>query len=166
VPPSPVLLTRRQGLVALVIGLPAAALAACTSAPDGGDEPTSDPQPTPGSASATSEAQLIAQYEAALAATPEAEAQTRSLLAQIRDQHRAHLDALGGAPEASAPSPPASGQDAVADLVTAERAAYRERLGACVDATDLDLARVLALIAASEAAHVPALRSLAGGGAS
>jgi hypothetical protein len=143
------------------------ALMACTSDADPGGDSTATAAPTvqSGSPSAVSEAALVAQYEAALATVGQSDTETLALLAEIRDQHRAHLDALGGAPEAPVPSPASSAQTVLADLVAAERGAYKERVAACVDATEPDLARVLALIAASEAAHVPALRGLRSGGA-
>ena len=51
-------------------------------------------------------------------------------------------------------------QVSLRDLIGAERRATRSRVSACVETSDPELARVLALIGASEAGHVAALRSL------
>jgi hypothetical protein len=69
---------------------------------------------------------------------------------------------LGGAHEtgqgAATPSTTSStSQQAIADLANAEKAASVQRLNDCVAAPDAQVARTLALIAASEAGHVSAL---------
>ncbi|MCX6431625.1 MAG: hypothetical protein NTX29_02175 [Actinobacteria bacterium] len=70
-------------------------------------------------------------------------------------------DALGGSTNATAEvRAPADITAALAALVSAEHAASRDRIRACVDSPDPETARLLALIGASEAAHVPALRDL------
>ena len=135
---------------------PVALLAACSS---GGapDEPVpSTAEPSLASAQAAAEQALIDEYEAVIAAHPGLAA----ALAPLRDQHMAHADALGGSPSAGTAIAAATERAAVAALVTAERQAARERIGACVEAVEPGLARLLAFIAASEASHVPALRSL------
>lgn len=140
-----------------------AALAGCTSSDGSPADPTSAPGPSAASASAAAadEAALIARYEAALASVPDDQPDLRTALSLIREQHRSHLDALGGAPAATVPaSAPATTAGLLADLITAERAASDERITACVDARDPELARLLSFIAASEASHVPALRDL------
>ena len=51
----------------------------------------------------------------------------------------------------------ADARTAIAVLADAERAAAKARRASCVAATDQELARIVALIAASEASHAPAL---------
>ena len=155
-------LTRRDGLRLIAIGGAAGlALAACSSS---GSEPAAS------SAAATSdnddlsardEASLIAEYDAVLAAFPNLAAEAATLVRGIRDQHAAHRDALGGSPDAPAAQAPSSESAALAALARLEREAARSRAVACADAADPERARILALIAASEAAHVPALKGLA-----
>ena len=157
-------LTRRQGLRALAVGAPALLLAACTSDPE--QAPSSTPSANEGAAAAPSaddpaatdpaadEAALIALYDAALAAPGTSD--TREVLALLRDQHAAHRDALGGAADVPVPASPPS----LAALIAAEKRASRARIRACVAAADPDVARLLALIAASEAAHVPVLKDV------
>ena len=149
--------------MALALAGPVAALAACTS---GGEQSDQAPATSPAATdamprAAADEAALVAQYEAALERVADGQTELRAALSQIRDQHRAHLDALGGATDAPPPATLPSGTAAVlAELIDAERAASKERIDACVDTPDPDLARVLSLIAASEASHVPVLRDL------
>lgn len=59
-------------------------------------------------------------------------------------------------------SEPASSADALAALADAEAQARRQRIRACDAAADPELARVLAVIAASEAQHAVVLDDLAG----
>ncbi len=112
---------------------------------------------------ADAERALIAQYDQAIAAFPE----LGPSLGALVEQHRAHLASMGGA-LASAPadqvasSPPAAvapatPSQALAARADAERAAAQQRREACLAATEPDLVRTLAFIAASESAHVPAL---------
>lgn len=102
---------------------------------------------------------LIAAYDAALATAAPGGQRT---LRRIRDEHVAHLAALGW-PE-SPPSPSESATPDVRvvrrDLVRAERSAARSRARSAMDAADVDQAQILALIAASEAQHVVALEDL------
>ena len=172
--PAGPLLTRRAGLLAAVLA-PAALLAGgCTSGdaepgatgtgPDGsgstgtgstGSGPSGSGAPADVAAlAAAAESDLIALYDAAIATGP---GEDRSLLfTALRDQHIAHREALGGASDAPAPTRAPD----LGALITAERQAARDRIRSCVDADDPEIARVLALIAASEAAHVPALRQV------
>ncbi len=166
-PPTTPVLTRRAGL-ALLVALPAGLLAACA----GDDAATGTAQPAPNGSSAPTvadpaaeEADLVALYDAVLAAFPGSVA--NDLLTALRDQHAQHRDALGGAgsPATTSPAVPATLDAALASLATTERQAARSRTRACVAATDDGQARLLSLIAASEAAHVPALRDARGGAA-
>lgn len=148
-PWMPLALTRRVALA-----LPLVAVAACSSPTSSSSSSLSQAS----SASAEDEARLIAQYDSAIALFPQLQAQ----LGPIRDEHRAHLAALGGAHEtgqgAATPSTTSStSQQAIADLANAEKAASVQRLNDCVAAPDAQVARTLALIAASEAGHVSAL---------
>lgn len=151
--------TRRQGLTALAILGPVGFLAACSSdsEPDPA-EPTALPA-TVSTGVAAQEQELVAMYDAAIAAYPE----VASALQVIRDQHLEHAMALD-ATSSPSPSPTAevaeSVDAALVSLVKAERRAMRQRIDACVEAQEAGLARTLAFIAASEAAHVPALRDL------
>lgn len=166
-PPSPVTiaLTRRQGLLALALGAPAVLLAACTE-----DAPSTTASASPASSGVTAgeslasqvaaeEAALVAQYDAALATLAGGDAGTVALLTTLRDNHVAHRDALGGSGVDPAGGATASTGNVLAELLTAERAAARSRVRACVDADDPAVARTLSLIAAAEAAHVAALRA-------
>lgn len=148
------MLSRRDVLVAALAGSGAALLTACGSTPD--DAPATDAQPGGDDALrrdvAQAEQSLIHRYEAALESAPAALA---SLLTRIRDEHLDHLSAMGVAP-ASAPASANPGR--VDALRAAERDAARGRRTAAVAARDAELTRVLALIAASEAGHVVALR--------
>jgi hypothetical protein len=158
--------TRRQGLTALALLGPVGLIAACSSGSGA----------TAASATATTSASLadevvreeeglIATYEAVLAALPDLPAETATLLGTIRDQHAQHRDALGGgsgaSPSAAPTAQPSTAADALGILVAAEREASRSRIRACVAAEDPELARLLAFLAASESAHVPALRGVA-----
>lgn len=160
------LLTRRRGLVLLTVLGPLGVLAACGSDP--ASAPTasaSDAAPTtPGPASdvAAEERQMIALYDTAIAALPEGPSPERTLLERIRGEHAAHLSALIDASgPADVPVDLATAPVSLRDLIGAERRATRSRVSACVETSDPELARVLALIGASEAGHVAALRGLA-----
>ncbi len=156
-------ITRRQGLRALALIGPIGVLAACTddSAPLPGPSTTITAEPAPAEASAADEAALIARYDTVLGAFPDADADVLAALTAIRDQHAQHRDALGGAEAQPDPSPvPADVTQALTALIAAEREAGKARIRACVSAEDPETARLLTLIAASESAHVPALRDL------
>lgn len=106
---------------------------------------------------ATAERALIAAYDAVIAAFPD----LAPTLAAIRAQHADHLRVMGD--DGAEPAPgvaPASAARGVATLRAAEQQAARERRTSCVAATDADLARVLALIAASEQSHAAFLRTV------
>lgn len=156
-------ITRREGLIALALAGPAALLVSCTS-DTAEPEPTSSPTPTPEDAAgsvAAAEALLVASYDAAIAALPDADPAVIALLTGIRDQHAAHRDALGGTSAApDAPPQPAAQAAVIDELLAAERQAARDRIDACEAASDPELARLLAMIGASEASHVPALREV------
>lgn len=100
----------------------------------------------------------MAAYDAAITAFPELAAS----LTTIRGQHADHLAAMAdeGA-EPPAASAPASAEAAITALRAAEQQAARERRTSCVAAGDPELARMLALIAASEQSHAAALRMVA-----
>ena len=105
---------------------------------------------------ATAERALIAAYDAAITAYPSLAAQ----LTPIRSQHADHLAAMAAdGAEPIAASAATSAAAAVAGLRAAEQQAARERRMSCVASSDPDLARVLALIAASEQSHAAALRA-------
>ena len=169
--PTPRGITRRDGLLALGLLAPVALLAACTG-DDAAPDATSSPAATEGAEGlaarvAAQESELVARYDAALAALDSADPGVRALLAGIRDQHAAHLDALGGTSTTpQIPPQPTAPSAVVAELVAAEREATRDRISACVESTEPELTRLLSLIAASEASHVPALRESRADGAS
>jgi hypothetical protein len=155
-------ITRRQGLLALALIGPIGVLAACTSSAETSPVGSSAAASlAPADASAQHETELIALYDAVLAAYPDLPPETVAVLTTLRDQHVQHRDALGGSPDATAEATvPENATAALAALVSAEHVASRERIRACVDSTDAPTARLLALIGAAEAAHVPALRDL------
>jgi hypothetical protein len=132
--------------------------AACSPAPS--PEPTDTPAPEPDidaqvrSDVATQEAAIIALYDAVIAAHPE----LATDLAVLRDEH---AEALGStAPASNAPAV-GSRAEALAAVTEAEKQAIAQRTAACEAASGADLARLTALIAASEAGHVEYLRGIA-----
>lgn len=149
-------LTRRRLLLAA--GAAAALGAAgCSSTSEGTDATGAADADVLLADVATDEQGLIARYDAAIAAFPGMAAPLRA----IRDQHADHLAALGTRPRAvPSAGAPATPDGAIAGLRDAERQAARARRAACVAADDTQVARLLALIAASEASHVPALKSV------
>lgn len=163
-PPRAHAITRRQGLAGLLALLPAGAVAACSSGaiPVADVPATAEPTPELSSEVAAAEADLIARYDAVIATLAEGSDRVRSTLEAIRMQHAEHLSALGGAPTGAsvAGAEAVVGSPAIAALVDAERQAAKARIGSCVEASDPELARTLAFIAASEASHVPVLRRL------
>jgi hypothetical protein len=164
-PPVEAALTRRQGLLG-VLALGAfggLALSACSSPAtlDQTVAPSATAAPVP--PAVADEHALITRYDATIAAFPALAAG----LTAIRNQHGEHLVALGVA--ASAPvstasdaplSLPTDPRAAIGALIDAERAAMRQRIDACVAATEPETARTLTFIAASEGSHVPALKDL------
>lgn len=157
-------ITRRTGL-ALALAAPIGLLAACSdgasdaAVPAGSDGSGDVPSGKQAVDQAVQEADLVALYDAVLAAFPGSDA--ADVLAAVRDQHARHRDALGGAtgPSAATPTVPTTLRGALTALADTEREASRARIRACVDAADPEKARLLSLIAASEASHVPALRA-------
>lgn len=162
--PAPPTLTRRRALG--VVAGSALLLAGCTTedvqtaaTPTVGE--AAGGEATSAGAAALDEAELVARYEAVLAAFQDRDEAVTSVLTDIRDQHAEHRDALGGAPDAPTPTRVDPSLDAaIGDLLARERAAAKARRRACVAADDPAAARLLALIGASEASHVPALREL------
>jgi hypothetical protein len=156
-------ITRREGLIALALVGPAALLASCTSDTAEPAPSASGTVPPEGAAEpvAAAEAALVAAYDAAISALPDADPAVIALLTTIRDQHAAHRDALGGTSAVpDAPPQPATEAAVIDELLAAERQAARDRIDACVASPDPELARLLAMIGASEASHVPALREV------
>lgn len=152
-------LTRREILGGSVL---LGVLVACTSDPSPGPTATtSAPGPDPDAAVradvAQQEADLIALYDATVTAHPDL---TESL-AVIRAEHAAHAEAMGVGATAATPASVASvrGQ-ALADLIAAEQQAVALRTAACEACAESDLARITALIAASEAGHAEFLRGV------
>lgn len=166
VPPS-----RRDVLHGLV-GLTALALVSgCTSGDHGPDSPGADGgEPDPDldllARAIGEKQQLVDAYGAATARYP----QLTERLGPTRADHEAHLaaltsfrpDVVAPTPSASAPStsppPPSDRTRTVADLAAAELAAANRRIGQCETARDRQLARLLAAIGGSEAAHTAVLR--------
>ncbi len=108
------------------------------------------------------EAALVARYSQAIAALPD----LTGALTPIREQHLAHALAMGAsnADSGALPDPqPSTATEILQGLIEAERQAVGARTASCVGAPEIELARVLALIAASEASHLPYLTRLAGG---
>ena len=125
---------------------------ACSDDSPGG---ASTPPPTP-DAQQAEELALIAAYDAAILTAGPARA---ALYQRIRDEHSAHLRALGWE---SAPTPAPSGAPAASRraLRRAEVAAVRSHSAAAVGESDQERAQLLALIAASEAQHAVDLAAL------
>lgn len=111
--------------------------------------PVPRPAATP-DAQQSDEIALVLAYDAALREAPE---QLRPLYQRIRDEHAAHLRALGWSDPAPSPSAPAETPNR-AQLLRAERAALRRHSQGARTTTDSEQAQILALIAASEAQHV------------
>ena len=172
--------TRRRVLrTALGLGalsLPTGLLAGCT----GDDEPGADdermPRSTPGptptpdpdlpllSAALESERALLATYAATTAQHPDLRDQLRAYV-QRHEQHLAALTAMtrtAGAPTArvaSTPTPtqaPSTPGEAMAALLTLERAATTDRRRDTQTVRGSEYARILASIAACEGTHVTA----------
>lgn len=157
----------RRQVLALVPGAGlVAALAACTGSgsdppiPGGPDDPDDPVRATV----SDSERALISRYDATLTRHPD----LAPTLATLRDQHQDHLAAVAGpdataaaATDASATAAavPATATGAVRALAAAERAAAKERGEACEAAAGAELARLLALVAASEAGHAAYLQA-------
>lgn len=149
-------LTRRAALV-LIAGV---GVAACSPGPDGGDvTPTPDVDAGVLDEVIAREWTLVALYDAALSSQPGLAAE----LAALREQHVEHAAAFGSpaAPSATASVRPTTATDAASVtrlLADAEMVAARERAEACQAVSGRESARLLALIAASEAGHAAFLR--------
>lgn len=106
---------------------------------------------------AAQEAQLIAAYDATLAKFPS----LTDRLKPFRDQHVEHKQKMvpgeSSTPTVTAPTIPNSQSAAIRALRAGERAAVSDRVTSCEKANASDLARSLALIAASESQHSAAL---------
>lgn len=99
---------------------------------------------------------LIALYTAVRAAYPDLD----EPLADIAAQHVAHLQALGGQVQALDPPPVARTQQGALDqCMVAETQAANAHQSACLTAEPVR-ARLLTLLSASEASHVPALANV------
>lgn len=154
-------LTRRSVLAgSAVAGL--ALLVGCTSdpapAPSGSSsQPEPDADAPVRASVASDEAAIIALYDAVLAAYPGLSAD----LAPLRDEHIAHAEAMASPTgPAATPAAPGSQPRALAALIEAEQQAIAQRTSACEASTGADIARTIALIAASEAGHAEFLRGL------
>lgn len=122
------------------------------SSEEGADSP---PPATPDQQQAD-ELALITAYDLAIAvAGPSVATQYQ----RIRDEHTAHLRALGWS-DAPAAQTPGTADLKRRDLIVAERRAGRLRTRGARGADDPDRAQILALIAASEAQHVVTLEGL------
>lgn len=139
---------RRRVLQAGLVCAAVLTLPACSSDPT--DPPDSPPVPDPDQAD---ELALIAAYDRALTT---AGAQLEARLRPIREEHLAHLRALGWDQPPSSPQA-ATGRVGRRALLAAERQAARSRTRAAALAEDAERAQILALIAASEAQHVVTL---------
>jgi hypothetical protein len=158
---------RRRTLLGLSVwAVTVPTIAGCTSTPQPSPQPTA-PTESPAipddsavrDGAARGEAELISRYSATMTAHPA----LAGALAPIADQHRQHRQALlgdtavedgdTGAVETISPDPAV----ALTDLIAAERAAAEARTADCDRAQQVDVIRLLALIAASEASHAEAL---------
>ncbi len=152
------LLTRSTGLAGVFAG--AGVLSACGS----GATTASGNEASPAISGAqvnvtvaTSERALIAQYTSTISAFPQL---TPSLEPLLR-QHEEHLAATGvEVPDPPDQPPPSDLLVAIAALSQAELTAALERRESCLLASDPDFVRTLTFIAASEASHVAALKTV------
>lgn len=156
---------RRRSLLAAVAGLGAVLLTGCTDS--GGDDPDTTPEQVSAGERARADAardsrDLLARYDAVLAAHPGLGDRLRPLRAQVAQ----HAKTLGGSSSAS-PEPvgaasagasatplrvPADEKGARTSLATAERELADRRTRA-LPAVSGELARLLASVAAAGAAH-------------
>lgn len=107
-----------------------------------------------------SELELIAAYEAVIAAHP----QLAPNLSRILDQHRIHTEACTkgeAVPQNSIPwvSPPTASA-AVAELIELEKSAAKQRAGVCEVGVEPEFVTTMALISGSEAQHARELVDL------
>ena len=156
--------SRRGFLASLVTGAAGVALAACTSSGDGGPSPSASTTPNPDDQARTASEDavrtLLVSYAAAAAAFPTLAAR----LAPYVSRHEQHLSALQPKQPSKSASPSATptmlgnADGAVASLAAAEAAAAEAQL-AGLAAVSGGMARLLAGIAACEAAHAALLRA-------
>ncbi|MFB7502911.1 hypothetical protein [Streptomyces broussonetiae] len=161
---------RRRSVLASAAG--AALLAGCTSGPHSRDSGTSSVTARARARAARDSQELLARYDAVLAAHPPLENRLRPLRAQVA----AHVEALTdgttptpakssvssatpATPSAGAAASPSAGaavpvteKDALAALAAAERTLADRRAKALLDVPG-ELARLLASVAAAGAAH-------------
>ncbi|MGY0019080.1 hypothetical protein [Streptomyces sp. cg35] len=147
---------RRRSLLASLAG--AALLTGCSGSGDEGTEggrgaPAVSQEKRLRAQAARESADLLGQYDQALAAHPS----LASRLGPLRSEVERHVKAFGGAarPSALAPSPttsPVAEKDVLKALAAAERALSDRRLAALVDAP-AEQARLLASVAAAGAGH-------------
>lgn len=106
----------------------------------------------------TPDIELLALYAAVRRVYPALDAE----LGVIEGQHRDHLTALGGSlPDDFLDVPVAQTRAAaVEQCMIAERRAADAHQSACLQSSDPVEARLLAILSASEASHVPALAAL------
>ena len=132
----------------VVVGLQGCSISSSTSTSAPGEDHRS---------SASIEQALIAAYDAVILAHPS----LTGALRPIRDEHKAHLSACGvhgsTAPAVTATS---TARAAISALITAEISAARAHSRAAHQAADSHWVRTLTFLAASEASHVPALRTV------
>lgn len=156
------------GLAGLGLG-GGAVLAGCTG--DAAPAPTTDsgtPEPSDNDAevvatAAAEESALIRLYDQALASNLAGSPAVAALLSELASQHRLHLQAIT-TNDAAVPDDQQSGTApttlTLADLVAAERLAADQRTASCEQVQANELARTLALISASEAAHAQAITAV------
>lgn len=109
---------------------------------------------------ATSERHLIARYTETIAAF----AQLAPSLEPLLRQHEEHLAATGvQVPDPPTQTPPSGLRAALGALRQAELTAAVERRASCLLADEPEFVRTLTFIAASEASHIAALRSIGQG---
>lgn len=148
------------------MALGTALLAGCTSAPEPAPTGSEAPSPDPDADAqvrldvAANEASIIGLYDAVLAAYPG----LADALAPLREEHRAHAAAMGDptdvGPADGGPAEVGSRPQALAALIEAEQQAVAQRTSACEATSQEELARTIALIAASEAGHAEFLRGI------
>ena len=169
-------LTRRDLLRLGLLASAAAGLAACTTSPAGSGAPTDpggpqDPDRALRSQVGADEARLSTLYGQAAAALPASSSARIVAIGARHEAYRTAVDPAGlvgatGASGASGPSssvaPPSAPPTAVralALLVSAETAAAAARARQAAQAVDPELARILVLVGAGEAAAASALAS-------
>lgn len=155
------------------MALGSALLVGCTSVPEPAPTGSEAPAPEPDADAqvrldvAAGEAAIIGLYDAVLAAYPG----LADDLAPLREEHLAHAAAMGdpiapspgstdAGPADVGPTDVGSQPQALAALIDAEQKAVAQRTSACETSSEEQLARTIALIAASEAGHAEFLRRI------